>query len=553
MQKYINSAFSSRPVMPLKGAEVTVTTSNGDLATLYSDNAGTLMGNPIYTDDGGNYSFYAADGRYTITIKKTGFQTQVLADVLLEDPSDQVADLAALQLADYASLRQYTGPRKSVYVTGYLGTAAPSGIAGMFVRDDHDTSTADDGGVVIVSSNGVRWKRAYKGEALPEWFGAKGFGVDDTLAVQAAMNTGKYKLSMQYSIFAKLTAPANSRGIGPGILSKIGNFDMIELGSGAQIRDIALNGNGSTRTGRGIVITGGTDQRIINCDILGMDGYCVEYTASQAGLRSTISGGTYYRNDLTAAAVKYPDSETNGDRRLVNVDCLGGVLADLAGSSTTIISNCDTTGLLFNANTKKAIVTGNRMAILGGTMIVLGVDSVIEGNCIAGNVTVGSGSQNNTIGRNSYANGFSVLDQSGNSTNYVDTLGDTFTPQWLASGTAPAIGNGTLIGRVTRSGKRLFVSFEIAFGTTTTFGSGTYTFKLSPEYDVYTVKAVSVGSVQSLKAGIAFHTGSVTVAKSGLPAFVLYSEGGTNSWGATSPVTWASGDSIKFSVELEIG
>lgn len=95
MQKYIDAAFSSRPVMPLKGAEVTVTTSNGDLATLYSDNAGTLMGNPIYTDDGGNYSFYAADGRYTITIKKTGFQTQILADVLLEDQADGSAALAS--------------------------------------------------------------------------------------------------------------------------------------------------------------------------------------------------------------------------------------------------------------------------------------------------------------------------------------------------------------------------------------------------------------------------------------------------------------------------
>lgn len=171
MQKYIDAAFSSRPVMPLKGAEVTVTTSNGDLATLYSDNAGTLMGNPIYTDDGGNYSFYAADGRYTITITKTGFQTQVLADVLLEDPSDQVADLAALQLADYAALRQYTGPRQSVYVTGYLGTANPSGIAGMFVRDDSDSSTADNGGTVIVSSNGKRWKRAHNGTVMPQHFG----------------------------------------------------------------------------------------------------------------------------------------------------------------------------------------------------------------------------------------------------------------------------------------------------------------------------------------------------------------------------------------------
>jgi hypothetical protein len=185
MQKYINSAFSSRPVMPLKGAEVKVTTANGDLAALYSDNAGTLMGNPIYTDGAGNYSFYAADGRYTITISKTGFQRQVLSDILLEDPSDQVADLSALQLADYAAMRQYTGPRKSIYVTGYLGTAAPSGIAGMFVRDDHDATSSDDGGMVIVTAGGTRYKRQ-SDYVTPEYYGAVGDNTtDDTAALNA--------------------------------------------------------------------------------------------------------------------------------------------------------------------------------------------------------------------------------------------------------------------------------------------------------------------------------------------------------------------------------
>lgn len=45
----------------------------------------------------------------------------------------------ALQLADYAAIRAYAGPRKSVYVTGYMATARPSGAAGSFVRDTADT------------------------------------------------------------------------------------------------------------------------------------------------------------------------------------------------------------------------------------------------------------------------------------------------------------------------------------------------------------------------------------------------------------------------------
>jgi hypothetical protein len=52
----------------------------------------------------------------------------------------------------------------------------------------------------------------------------------------------------------------------------------------------------------------------------------------------------------------------------------------------------------------------------------------------------------------------------------------TFTPVWTASTTNPAIGNGTLTGKFCRVNKLIIASFEAVFGSTTTFGTGTYLF-----------------------------------------------------------------------------
>lgn len=97
---------------------------------------------------------------------------------------------ATTNVADYAALRAYVANNTTIInVTGYLVSAAPSGIAGVFVRDDNDVSSADNGGTIIVASNGKRWKRQYDGLVSLDWFDAKGNGsTDDRAAVQAWVN-----------------------------------------------------------------------------------------------------------------------------------------------------------------------------------------------------------------------------------------------------------------------------------------------------------------------------------------------------------------------------
>jgi hypothetical protein len=93
-------------------------------------------------------------------------------------------------LTDYAALRAYTGNKTRVYITGPLGTARPAGIAGTFQWDPSDTTSADNGGTIIVGSDGRRWKRDFSGAVDVKWFEAGSGGSDDA-KFEAASQIGR--------------------------------------------------------------------------------------------------------------------------------------------------------------------------------------------------------------------------------------------------------------------------------------------------------------------------------------------------------------------------
>ncbi|MFM0163803.1 hypothetical protein PQR39_25750 [Paraburkholderia sediminicola] len=77
-----------------------------------------------------------------------------------------------VEVPDYPALRAYTGTAKSVRVTGYYVSSAPLGFAGTFVADDSDTTSLDDGGIVIENSAGRRFKRIYDNvNVMAAWYG----------------------------------------------------------------------------------------------------------------------------------------------------------------------------------------------------------------------------------------------------------------------------------------------------------------------------------------------------------------------------------------------
>jgi hypothetical protein len=90
MQKYTDVVTSARSGAAIPSASVTVKTSPGGVtATIYSDDGVTTQANPLTTDSNGEFTFYAADGEYTLTVSGTGITSRTIGPVILHDPADE--------------------------------------------------------------------------------------------------------------------------------------------------------------------------------------------------------------------------------------------------------------------------------------------------------------------------------------------------------------------------------------------------------------------------------------------------------------------------------
>lgn len=81
----------------VSGATVTVTLyPSGTSATVYASNVVGANVNPLTTDANGKFSFYAANGNYTLTIAKTGITTTTVSPVLIQDLVVSVTEFGAI-------------------------------------------------------------------------------------------------------------------------------------------------------------------------------------------------------------------------------------------------------------------------------------------------------------------------------------------------------------------------------------------------------------------------------------------------------------------------
>lgn len=132
----------------------------------------------------------------------------------------------------------------------------------------------------------------------------------------------------------------------------------------------------------------------------------------------------------------------------------------------------------------------------------------------------------------------------------------SYTVSWTAATTNPSIGNGTKVGRYVQIGKTCILVIGLTMGSTTTYGSGNWSFSLPK-----TAKNVSginyFGVAHIRKVGTANYERIAQISPSlSTTVISIFTDPtpGSNSQSisATVPFTWGDGDSLGIEITYEI-
>lgn len=399
---------------------------------------------------------------------------------------------------------------------------------------------------------------------------------DMTAAVSAALSVSATHTAWLPNeillITSTLTVPAFGIVVGGGrtsCLKKGFNGDLISAEKHTILSRFRIDGNRGSYTGRGIIVSSGGggattsnqgQQFFDNMIVEECAGYPLEYTGATYGWQSVAFRCQFSEYD-SDAAVKWPDEAGTGENRKLIGCYASDALLNLGGCDNGIVQGCVSGiangangGLIFPASTtnraKKFIITGNRFAIGGGTMTIRGIDGVFANNVVAGSITLASNASSDGCATLTYRDNLitGTFTDSSAATNYVFLdVPIAFTPTWSSTGTAPALGNADVRCEYTRRGMHIRAKYFIKFGSTSTFGTGTY--KFSIPVNRYIATTTTFVGVALLKD----RCGVVQTLFQSSDDSVRPFDGSGNAMQPTSPVTWASGDVLCMDIEYRIG
>lgn len=125
----------------------------------------------------------------------------------------------------------------------------------------------------------------------------------------------------------------------------------------------------------------------------------------------------------------------------------------------------------------------------------------------------------------------------------------SYTPTFGSAGTAPAVGNGSLVGQYMKIGRTVLMSVVLTVGSSTTFGSGNLNFSLPA-----TVSAAAAGAVLNCSTSRTgtqnFVVGAAPLSNNGTTTGTIWfaspsTTGDWDAWTTSTPWTLASGDVVR--------
>lgn len=189
----------------------------------------------------------------------------------------------------------------------------------------------------------------------------------------------------------------------------------------------------------------------------------------------------------------------------------------------------------------------------------LALDTIVDGSLV-----VASQPRNNFSAVQTQANALLAILGAGTNLQVLQSGGGTtvnwggayslYTPTWTAAGTPPAIGNAVVVAQYLQLGKMVHAYGRITFGSTSTFGTGFYSFALPVTASANALAARSAGSGLGFDASAGngaqpdVLVSTTTTMTFDLPTTYL---GTSNAIAAPFPWTWAQSDILSWNITYE--
>jgi hypothetical protein len=160
--------------------------------------------NPVIADSAGRFPPIYLDPDITYRMKLTD-----AADILILD-RDPIAVAEdgdeTLVLSTIAALQAYNAPTVEIpELLSVISNYVAGDGGGTFRYDSTDTTTADNGGTVIVDTAGRRWKRQWSGYVQTKWWGSTGTDAVLTAAKTAAGSGGVISVNSAITLSSSAT------------------------------------------------------------------------------------------------------------------------------------------------------------------------------------------------------------------------------------------------------------------------------------------------------------------------------------------------------------